>query len=83
MQGMPSQQNWRWHTIRLPTSSGACHLAPFMISVDKTLQEAAREKERPDAKFFPSVTLPRQILKPEFQNGFGSSRVSAAGIAEQ
>ena len=56
---------------------------PFMISGDKTLQQAARENERPDAKFFQSITLPRQILKPEFQNGFGSSRVSAAGIADR
>ncbi len=55
---------------------------PFMISGDKSLQEAARENERPDATFFQSIKLPRQILKPEFQNGFGTSRVSATGIVD-
>ena len=56
---------------------------PFMLSGDKTLQQAARERERPDPKFFQGIGLPRQILKPEFQNGFGTSRVSASGIAER
>ena len=55
---------------------------PFMIPGDKTLQEAARDNEKPDANFFQNIQLPRQILKPEFQNGFGSSRVSDQGIAD-
>lgn len=56
---------------------------PFMIPDGKTLQEVARENERPNAKFFQNIKLPQQVLKPEFQSGFGSSRVSAMGIVDQ
>ena len=55
---------------------------PFMIPENKSLQEVARENERPSAQFFQNVKLPRQVLKPEFQSGFGSSRVSVTGIAD-
>ena len=55
---------------------------PFMIPDNKSLQEVAKENERPNANFFQNIQLPRQVLKPEFQNGFGSSRVSANGIAD-
>lgn len=55
---------------------------PFMLSGSKSLQDAARECERPDPKFFQGIKLPRQILKPEYQSGFGSSRVSLTGVVD-
>lgn len=55
---------------------------PHMVSGDKSLQQVAREHERPDAGFFQNMALPPAVLKPEFQNGFGNSRVSATGIMD-
>ena len=56
---------------------------PFHIPSGKTLQEATNERERPSPDFFRNIKLPRQILKPEYQNGFGSSRVNETGIADR
>ncbi|WP_197355980.1 SHD1 domain-containing protein [Aureliella helgolandensis] len=55
---------------------------PFMIHGDKTLQESAKEAEVPNAAFFKNLKLPPQILRPEFQNGFGASQVSIRGIID-
>jgi hypothetical protein len=55
---------------------------PFMIPSGKTLQEVAKQNERPSAGFFQNVKLPRQVIKPEYQNGFGNSRVDERGITD-
>ncbi|MEI8211339.1 MAG: SHD1 domain-containing protein [Planctomycetota bacterium] len=55
---------------------------PFMIRGEKTLDQVAREHEKPDPGFFGRIILPSQVLKPEYQSGFGSSIVSANGIQD-
>jgi hypothetical protein len=56
---------------------------PFMIHGEKSLQQTAREHEKPNVEFFQRLQLPAQVLKPEYQDGFGTSRVSGTGIADQ
>ncbi|KAA5542077.1 hypothetical protein FYK55_14805 [Roseiconus nitratireducens] len=53
---------------------------PFFISGSKSLQETAREYEKPREDFFKQVSIPKQILKPEYQSGFGTSLVNGQGI---
>jgi hypothetical protein len=55
---------------------------PFMLTGNQTLQDAAREAERPNKQFFEKLVLPKQILKVEYQSGFGTSMVSAHGIVD-
>lgn len=55
---------------------------PFMLNGNETLQEAAKNSEKPNPEFFKSIALPKQILKPEFQSGFGGSRVSDQGVVD-
>ncbi len=56
---------------------------PFQIPAGKTLQQATTDAERPDPAFFRHIKLPRQILKPEYQNGFGTSQVNERGITDR
>ncbi len=53
---------------------------PYFLH-DDSLENAARRAEKPNVGFFENMKLPKQLLKPEYQQGFGSSIVSALGIA--
>lgn len=55
---------------------------PHFLTSGKTLNDVARESERPNTDFFKNIEFPKQILKPEFQSGFGASNVSASGIVD-
>lgn len=55
---------------------------PFFLNGGETLQEAAKKAEQPNLGFFSGLVLPKQILKPEYQQGFGSSNVNADGIRD-
>ncbi|TWT68272.1 SHD1 domain-containing protein [Crateriforma conspicua] len=55
---------------------------PFFVRGDKTLKQIARENEKPNTGVFENMELPEQILKLEYQKGFGNSMVSIQGIRD-
>lgn len=56
--------------------------APSSISAQagKTTQQIVNEKVKPSSQFFVEARLPREVVKPEYRQGFGTSRVTADGL---
>jgi hypothetical protein len=48
----------------------------------QSMQDAAREYEKPDLGFFAKLPLPRQIVKPKYREGLGTSQLTGAGVVD-
>lgn len=46
----------------------------------KSTQQQVSERVKPSPDFFKNVRLPREIVKPEFRNGFGASKFTTNGV---
>jgi hypothetical protein len=48
----------------------------------QSTQDAVRAYEKPDIGFFANLALPRQIVKPQHQEGLGASQLAGAGVLD-
>jgi hypothetical protein len=54
----------------------------LMSKSGQSTQDAVRAYEKPDISFFANLPLPRQIVKPQHQEGLGSSQLTGAGVVD-
>ncbi|MEM6689136.1 MAG: WD40 repeat domain-containing protein [Planctomycetota bacterium] len=63
-------------------NSKSSTVAPSYIpnAKGKSTQQQVNEYMKPSTAFFKEARIPSEIVKPEYQNGFGTSRMTEAGL---
>ena len=65
-----SQKDELWNRA---STNGMPHM--LHMREGQSVQEAVRQYEKPNLKFFESLVIPPKILKPEIKMGIGTSTV--------
>lgn len=89
-QGPTTKVNYRpWiHTVKITVGSNEVFSAANTVGAPgylpnekgKSTQQQVSERVKPSPDFFKNVRLPREIVKPEYRNGFGASEISQNGL---
>lgn len=64
--------------FKLARTIGAAH--GLSLKEGESIQQAVLRTVKPSAKFFTDAVIPAKVIKPEFREGFGKSKITAQGI---